>query len=129
MIVVTVAFVQEYRSEKSLEELNKLVPPRCHCIRGGKVEELFARDLGMITQICPWNFHRVHMTLLVLLYILGLSLLQPTNVVPGDVIKFSVGDRIPADVRILEVRRWDGHGVEGKIEEGKKIIAKERDSD
>lgn len=30
VIVVTVAFVQEYRSEKSLEELNKLVPPICH---------------------------------------------------------------------------------------------------
>lgn len=30
IIVVTVAFVQEYRSEKSLEELNKLVPPTCN---------------------------------------------------------------------------------------------------
>lgn len=29
IIVVTVAFVQEYRSEKSLEELKKLVPPEC----------------------------------------------------------------------------------------------------
>lgn len=30
IIVVTVAFVQEYRSEKSLQELTKLVPPTCH---------------------------------------------------------------------------------------------------
>lgn len=30
LIVVTVAFIQEYRSEKSLEELKKLVPPECH---------------------------------------------------------------------------------------------------
>ena len=30
IIVVTVAFIQEYRSEKSLEALNKLVPPQCH---------------------------------------------------------------------------------------------------
>nr|CAD7409275.1 unnamed protein product [Timema cristinae] len=30
IIVVTVAFIQEYRSEKSLEELTKLVPPSCH---------------------------------------------------------------------------------------------------
>lgn len=30
IIVVTVAFIQEYRSEKSLEELQKLVPPECH---------------------------------------------------------------------------------------------------
>ena len=28
-IVVSVAFIQEYRSERSLEELNKLVPPTC----------------------------------------------------------------------------------------------------
>jgi Ca2+-transporting ATPase len=30
LIVVTVAFIQEFRSEKSLEELKKLVPPECH---------------------------------------------------------------------------------------------------
>ena len=29
IIVVTVAFVQEYKSEKSLQELNKLVPHMC----------------------------------------------------------------------------------------------------
>lgn len=30
VIVVTVAFVQEYRSEQSLAELTKLVPPQAH---------------------------------------------------------------------------------------------------
>ncbi|XP_076173184.1 secretory pathway calcium atpase [Ptiloglossa arizonensis] len=45
IIVVTVAFVQEYRSEKSLEELNKLVPPTCHCLREGRLETFFARNL------------------------------------------------------------------------------------
>ncbi|XP_071958122.1 calcium-transporting ATPase type 2C member 1-like [Antedon mediterranea] len=45
LIVVTVAFVQEYRSEKSLEELNKLVPPSCHCIRDGRLTEILARLL------------------------------------------------------------------------------------
>lgn len=30
VIVVTVAFVQEYRSEKSLEALTQLVPHKCH---------------------------------------------------------------------------------------------------
>ncbi|KAF3426127.1 hypothetical protein E2986_01858 [Frieseomelitta varia] len=45
IIVVTVAFVQEYRSEKSLEELNKLVPPTCHCLREGCVETFLARNL------------------------------------------------------------------------------------
>ncbi|XP_026733485.1 calcium-transporting ATPase type 2C member 1 isoform X3 [Trichoplusia ni] len=45
MIVVTVAFVQEYRSEKSLEELNKLVPPTCNCLREGSLEHFLARNL------------------------------------------------------------------------------------
>ncbi|KAH8018255.1 hypothetical protein HPB51_000866 [Rhipicephalus microplus] len=45
IIVVTVAFVQEYRSEKSLEELNKLVPPACHCLRGGQAETFLAKNL------------------------------------------------------------------------------------
>ncbi|KAL0099242.1 hypothetical protein PUN28_020072 [Cardiocondyla obscurior] len=45
IIVVTVAFVQEYRSEKSLEELNKLVPPICHCLRESRVETFLARNL------------------------------------------------------------------------------------
>ena len=30
VIVVTVGFIQEYRSEKTLEQLNKLVPPVAH---------------------------------------------------------------------------------------------------
>uniref|UniRef100_A0A8C3LPH0 Calcium-transporting ATPase n=1 Tax=Chrysolophus pictus TaxID=9089 RepID=A0A8C3LPH0_CHRPC len=65
LIVVTVAF--EYRSEKSLEELSKLVPPECHCVREGRVEHTLARDL-----------------------------------VPGDTVCLSVGDRVPADLRLFE---------------------------
>uniref|UniRef100_A0A1I7XP38 Cation_ATPase_N domain-containing protein n=1 Tax=Heterorhabditis bacteriophora TaxID=37862 RepID=A0A1I7XP38_HETBA len=34
VIVVSVGFVQEYRSEKTLEQLNKLVPPACHVLVG-----------------------------------------------------------------------------------------------
>ncbi|KAK7791810.1 hypothetical protein R5R35_005115 [Gryllus longicercus] len=45
IIVVTVAFVQEYRSEKSLQELTKLVPPACHCLREGQLETFLARNL------------------------------------------------------------------------------------
>lgn len=45
VIVVTVAFIQEYRSEKSLEELNKLVPPKCNAIRDGASKEFLARFL------------------------------------------------------------------------------------
>ncbi|XP_005411015.1 PREDICTED: calcium-transporting ATPase type 2C member 2 isoform X1 [Chinchilla lanigera] len=68
LIVVTVAFIQEYRSEKSLEELTKLVPPECHCMRDGKLQHLLVRDL-----------------------------------VPGDVVCLSTGDRIPADIRLTQV--------------------------
>lgn len=67
IIVVTVAFVQEYRSEKSLEELGKLVPPECHCVREGNLEHLLAREL-----------------------------------VPGDTVCLSVGERVPADLRLFE---------------------------
>ncbi|XP_038137088.1 calcium-transporting ATPase type 2C member 1 isoform X2 [Cyprinodon tularosa] len=67
IIVVTVAFVQEYRSEKSLEELGKLVPPECHCIRDGHLDHLLAREL-----------------------------------VPGDTVCLSVGERVPADLRLFE---------------------------
>ncbi|CAO3615383.1 unnamed protein product [Mucor fragilis] len=65
VIVVTVAFVQEYRSEKSLEALNKLVPHHCHLVRDGQISDVLANDL-----------------------------------VPGDVVHFGVGDRIPADCRL-----------------------------
>lgn len=66
-IVVSVAFIQEYRSEKSLEELNKLVPPSCTCIREGNPEHFLAK-----------------------------------NLVPGDLVMLSTGDRVPADIRIIE---------------------------
>ncbi|XP_060756465.1 calcium-transporting ATPase type 2C member 1 isoform X3 [Neoarius graeffei] len=67
IIVVTVAFVQEYRSEKSLEELGKLVPPECHCVREGRLDHMLAREL-----------------------------------VPGDTVCLSVGERVPADLRLFE---------------------------
>uniref|UniRef100_A0A674GDZ8 Calcium-transporting ATPase n=1 Tax=Taeniopygia guttata TaxID=59729 RepID=A0A674GDZ8_TAEGU len=64
----SITMVREYRSEKSLEELNKLVPPECNCLREGKLQHLLAREL-----------------------------------VPGDIIYLSVGDRVPADLRLIEV--------------------------
>lgn len=66
-IVVTVAFVQEYRSEKTLEALKELVPPRCHVVRDGLTAEVFAKEL-----------------------------------VPGDIVVVGVGDRVPADARLIE---------------------------
>lgn len=67
LIVISVAFYQEQKSEKSLEALNKLVPHYCHLVRDGVTLSVLANEL-----------------------------------VPGDVVTFSTGDRIPADVRICE---------------------------
>ncbi|KAI0752814.1 calcium-transporting ATPase [Daedaleopsis nitida] len=66
LIVLTVGFVQEQRSEKSLEALNKLVPHHCHLIRDGKPFHMLANEL-----------------------------------VPGDIVTFTTGDRVPADVRLI----------------------------
>lgn len=66
-IVLTVGFVQEQRSEKSLEALNKLVPHYCNLIRNGQPLKPLANAL-----------------------------------LPGDLITFTVGDRVPADVRLIE---------------------------
>lgn len=45
IIVGSVGFYQEYKSEQSLEALNTLVPPRCNVLRGGKVLNTLAEDL------------------------------------------------------------------------------------
>ncbi|KAI1790315.1 calcium-transporting ATPase [Ganoderma leucocontextum] len=66
LIVLTVGFVQEQRSEKSLEALNKLVPHHCHLIRDGKPLHVLANEL-----------------------------------VPGDIVTFTTGDRVPADIRLV----------------------------
>lgn len=36
---------KEYQSEKALDELNKLVPPTCNCIRNGEINSILAREL------------------------------------------------------------------------------------
>ncbi|CAG8524723.1 5145_t:CDS:2 [Scutellospora calospora] len=74
LIVTTVGFVQEYRSEKSLEALNKLVPHHCHLTRDGH-----------------------------------LSTVSATELVPGDLVRFSVGDRIPADIRLVTLGGKSGN--------------------
>ncbi|KAG6901686.1 hypothetical protein C0995_009176 [Termitomyces sp. Mi166 len=66
LIVLTVGFIQERRSEKSLEALNKLVPHHCHVVRQGETKHVLANEL-----------------------------------VPGDIVTFSTGDRVPADIRIV----------------------------
>jgi Ca2+-transporting ATPase len=68
VIVVTVGFVQEYRSEKTLERMGALLPPTCRVMRDGQLSTVLGRYL-----------------------------------VPGDIVSLMVGDRVPADVRLVKV--------------------------
>ena len=60
-------FVQEYRAEKALEALKRLLPFRVTVLRGGSEEQVTADEI-----------------------------------VPGDVIRLNEGDKVPADVRLIE---------------------------
>ncbi|CAH8615051.1 unnamed protein product [Heterobilharzia americana] len=83
LIVVTVAFIQGYRSEKVLEALQKLMPPKCSCLRSGEVHTFLASYL-----------------------------------VPGDIVCLSVGDRVPADLRLFDLvdLRMDESSLTGETE-------------
>ena len=98
-IVVTVGFVQEYRSEKSLEALSKLVPHFAHLIRKSP-STAYRQNNGVIGKegmeleslangsTSPIPAERASNTV------------PASHLVPGDLVLFSTGDRIPADIRI-----------------------------
>ncbi|KAG5289365.1 secretory pathway Ca2+-ATPase [Histoplasma ohiense] len=103
-IVVSVGFVQEYRSEKSLEALNRMVPHYAHLIRN-----VHHRD--SLGHVAPQTANGVAE-----LELQGLMTDGPhpvtsspkasttvlaSQLVPGDLVLFSTGDRIPADLRIF----------------------------
>ncbi|MGI5911771.1 MAG: cation-translocating P-type ATPase [Syntrophomonadaceae bacterium] len=60
-------FIQEYRAERSLEEIKKLASPFARVLRNGKKINIPAHDL-----------------------------------LPGDIVFIEAGDRVPADLRLLE---------------------------
>ena len=94
-IVVTVGFVQEYRSEKSLESLNKLVPHYAHLIRAAQESR---RRPGQE------SLQGVHMEPMLNGSASPLETVSTTvparQLVLGDLVMFSTGDRVPADIRI-----------------------------
>lgn len=61
------SFIQEYRTEKTLEEMRKLIPHKLKVIRHGIIKEIFSEKL-----------------------------------VQGDLVILNEGDKIPADLRIIE---------------------------
>jgi Ca2+-transporting ATPase len=105
-IVVSVGFIQEYRSEKSIEALNYLVPNHAHLIRkqaskaspgsrspnwpgnGEKTTEL-SEGSGSVTpeeEVLEATSSKV----------------MAAQLVPGDLVLFTTGDRIPADIRVTK---------------------------
>lgn len=103
-IVVTVGFVQEYRSEKSLEALNKLVPHYAHLIRGAARSKSSMDHEALDLQ----NGQGIAMNRLGDSKVFGTasgvtpSTTTANQLVQGDLIIFSTGDRIPADLRITK---------------------------
>lgn len=95
-IVVTVAFIQEYRSEKSLEALNQLVPHSAHVIRsnvatGKNGQQPAARENGHANGPGIADFPSAEK---------ASSDISASQLVTGDLVLFSTGDRVPADIRI-----------------------------
>lgn len=95
-IVVTVGFIQEYRSEKSIESLNKLVPHNAHLIRSSPDKRRIAREAQDGVELAPIPNGSTHNSSTI-------SLTVPARqLVVGDLVVFSTGDRIPADLRITQ---------------------------
>ncbi|KAF2195206.1 calcium-transporting P-type ATPase-like protein [Zopfia rhizophila CBS 207.26] len=99
-IVVTVGFVQEYRSEKSLEALNQLVPHSAHTIRAGANLSRSTRTIAELGPDCvelgdledtPASLEAAER---------NAATISASLLVPGDLVLFHTGDRIPADIRI-----------------------------
>ncbi|MEM1645554.1 MAG: HAD-IC family P-type ATPase, partial [Ignisphaera sp.] len=67
LIMAVFGFIQEYRSEKTIQALKMFTVPRCRVIRGGKEVEILSTEL-----------------------------------VPGDIVLLREGDRVPADIRLIE---------------------------
>jgi Ca2+-transporting ATPase len=105
-IVVTVGFVQEYRSEKSIEALSHLVPNHAHLVRAQPSKAASS------TRSAAWppvedgqngidpsagaetpGEEQMEATS---------SKVMAAQLVPGDLVLFTTGDRIPADIRITK---------------------------
>jgi Ca2+-transporting ATPase len=98
--VVTVGFVQEYRSEQSMEALKQLVPHSAHIIRAG-VEQSSNRRAPNGSAADGIELDNIKDTPASLAAAERKSAtIGATLLVPGDLVLFHTGDRIPADVRI-----------------------------
>ncbi|MCJ1314182.1 High affinity Ca2+/Mn2+ P-type ATPase-like protein [Agyrium rufum] len=101
-IVTTVGFVQEYRSEKSIEALSKLVPHFANVIRdsSGQRNSTSASKGTQAQGIELDTMMDGNSTVPAKTVAAGSSTVPASQLVPGDLVLFATGDRIPADLRI-----------------------------
>ncbi|KAI1338629.1 calcium-transporting ATPase type 2C member 1 [Xylariaceae sp. FL0016] len=105
-IVVTVGFVQEYRSEKSIEALNHLVPNHAHLVRAQSSRAVTgSKSPAWPPAVDDPDNHDPALGP----GIPGEEMMEATSskvmaaqLVPGDLVLFTTGDRIPADIRITQ---------------------------
>ncbi|KAI5293027.1 High affinity Ca2+/Mn2+ P-type ATPase-like protein [Ascosphaera acerosa] len=92
-IVITVGFIQEYRSEQSLEALNRLVPHYAHLVRSSQ-SGYFSTTAATATAAGDGAAAGLATP--------ASTTVMASKLVPGDLVLFSTGDRIPADIRITK---------------------------
>lgn len=100
-IVVSVGFVQEYRSEQSLEALNQLVPHYAHLIRNVNTDSA-EEGSGLRTGAVDADPQIIHADAPAPITnaLKASSMMKAEKLVPGDLVLFATGDRIAADIRI-----------------------------
>jgi Ca2+-transporting ATPase len=101
-----VGFIQEYRSEKSIEALSRLVPNHAHLIRGelrpsaprtptwppANEQALEREELMDSTSTADAEAKQEATS----------TKVMAAQLVPGDLVLFTTGDRIPADIRVTQ---------------------------
>jgi len=105
-IVVTVGFIQEYRSEKSIEALNHLVPNHAHLVRS----QFSKPTSGPRTPSWPAGSTEFpegsdasgEATPAEEILEATSTKVMAAQLVPGDLVLFTTGDRIPADIRVTK---------------------------
>ncbi|KAI1006848.1 Calcium-transporting ATPase 1 [Podosphaera aphanis] len=107
-IVISVGFIQEYRSEKSIEALSHLVPNHAHLIRCGQNRASTSQTASVRQQVidkelATESLHELRSRGDAEAKLEAISTkVMAAQLVPGDLVLFTTGDRIPADIRVTK---------------------------